>query len=606
MGKFFLFTLSVFSCLIIFQSRLTGQYYREQVTEKSFEQSELYFNSYFLNPYGLLRWKQVSEGLFDDPFLRLHLNPANLPDFGKRRSLIYLDFRSDRTEPAIITDYRTYQGATAGMRYIPSPPYDPRWYSLTRSEPEPIFSLGVLIYPAENLFLGGTFQLIHKNEDFYRIPSWIYYPVFGYDAFGALALEGNDIPIIDRDYGQNEMTNSAQLYSAFLGYRFSEKFQAGLSLNGVNQSRDGAFTHSSQDEYNSTDNNDWFNFRTTRKTQNYDHIDYSGGIHYYFTPNFSAGVKAGYLSGEAKQKFIRADSSRYKYGDFSELWNWSRNFYRSSTNQGWDHDGNTAYGRISGNYKLPGKSQISFYYQYAKTSVDLRNTSTILDTGYYESRWNWDTTYYAHRNYSSLKDTRSGRGSRENKRHRSMINFKWQLTPKNSIYAGIYYGQENFLINSVEPVVATRYSEHFHFNGFQNPDSTTQLNRLFEDKELNWNYESRFRTIQIPIVVHFQFNKYWGMWLGVNRIMNYWTIKEQTIAVFNRRVKTINDSTSVEKNFGERYTQPTQKITEDFTDLIANFEVALSEQLKINLLIDPEFDETFRIAQWWLSFRANL
>jgi len=585
---------------------LYGQYYREQVTEKSFEQSELYFTSHFMNPYGLLRWKQVSVGLFDDPFLRLQLNPANLPNFGEKRSLVYMDFRGDRTEPSIFADYRTYRAAVYDFAPIPPYYYDPRWYSDTRAEPEPIFSLGILVYPIEKLLLGGTYQVIHKKEDFYRIPSWIYYPRFGYDAMGERVSSDYNIPIIDRYYGEDEMTNNAQLFSGFLGYKLSDRLHLGATVNGITQSREGSYIHSSRDEYNSSNDDEWFNFTLREKNQDYDHIDLSGGIRFFFTHQFSAGVKAGYLNGTAKQDYRSVDSSKYQYGDLSDPWNWSRNASQSITDQNWDHDGNSTYGRISGNYQLPQGNEVTLCYRYSKTDIDFQNASTIRDTAFYKSRWTWDTTYSIHRHFSSLKDTREGKGKRAIKDHQISLNFKWNLTPKNTIYTGIYYASEKSTINSLEPVIADRYSEYFHYHSKYEPDSTTHINRLYENKMLDWQYSSNYWTIQIPIVVHFRFNKYWGFMIGVNRIMESWNIEEQTLAVFNRREKEQNGSTTVETDFGERYTQPSQNFTEDYTDVIANFEVNVSEQLKINLLLDPGFDETFKIYQWWLGFRANL
>jgi hypothetical protein len=96
------------------------------------------------------------------------------------------------------------------------------------------------------------------------------------------------------------------------------------------------------------------------------------------------------------------------------------------------------------------------------------------------------------------------------------------------------------------------------------------------------------------------------MILGINRILENWEIKDQTTAYFSRREITEDGETRTETNFGERYTQPRRKISEDKTDFIAGFEAAISKQFRINLLLDPSFKDEFNIAQWWLSFRANL
>ncbi|HES59957.1 MAG TPA: hypothetical protein ENO18_05940, partial [Caldithrix sp.] len=72
--------MNKFYVLILLPFLLLAQYYGERVTEKSFESSDLFFNSYYLNTFGIYNFRNVATGLFDDPFLRLHLNPALLPN----------------------------------------------------------------------------------------------------------------------------------------------------------------------------------------------------------------------------------------------------------------------------------------------------------------------------------------------------------------------------------------------------------------------------------------------------------------------------------------------------------------------------------------------
>jgi len=594
--------------LFFLRSGLIAQYYNERANEKSFEQSDLFFKSHFLNPYGLFRFKDVSLGIIEDPFISLHLNPANLPDFGEKRTYFYLDFRGDRTEPEIIDVYRVYAypaySQYSRLDMIAPYYYNPRWFSTTRQEPEPTFSFGMLSYPYKKLLVGGTYQIISKKEQFYQVPSWFYYPLFGYDAFGAKAAE--NIPIIDRYSGEDEMINSGHLFSGFLGYQLSDKIDAGISVNGVIQSRDGSYLNSNRDEYGST--NDWDNmsFNQRERNQDYNHIDFSGGLRYRFNHDFYAGLKIGYLSGEADQDFLSVDSSRYEY--YYDPENWSSNAYRSITNQKWNHDGNTTYGRINLKHKLQDENEVNFFYFYSKGETDLVNSSAVSDTGYYKSNWtyDWDTTFSIHRYYSSLSDNRSGSGTREETTHQSMVSFKWKLTPRNTLYAGVLYSRAKFNITTIEPVTADRYSEYLYYNSGYDPDSSTYLTRLEEDKTLDWKYESLNWSLQIPIFMKFQFNKTWSMMLGINRILDNWEITEQTTAIFIRRYRIEDGIVKEETNFGERYTEPVIHTTEDYTEVISSFEAAISEKLSINLLLDPEFKDNFRIAQWWLSFRAKL
>jgi len=187
-----------------------AQYFGERTTEQSFENSSLHFNSHYLNPFGIANFKNVTPGLIDNAFLNLYINPANVPDLNENEFLFYLEFRGDRTEPLIMENYVTpYYFMSDAMFYRPY--RDPRWFTLTRSEPEPILSAGVITYPlkgiVDNLFIGGTYQLIHKEEKFYTMPYWIYYPNYYYDALGVRAEGLSNIPIQDRYSGKDEMIN---------------------------------------------------------------------------------------------------------------------------------------------------------------------------------------------------------------------------------------------------------------------------------------------------------------------------------------------------------------------------------------------------------------
>ena len=94
--------------------------------------------------------------------------------------------------------------------------------------------------------------------------------------------------------------------------------------------------------------------------------------------------------------------------------------------------------------------------------------------------------------------------------------------------------------------------------------------------------------------------------VGVNHVEKSWDIREQTTAFFNERVSMENGVMRTERNFAERYTQPRQRRSEEFTDVITSIEARLSDQFKVNLLINPDFKDSFRIAQWWLTFKTTL
>lgn len=595
------------SLIILIPFMLSAQYYGERTTEQSFEQSELYFKSHFLNTYGIYQYKDVAPGLFDDSFLNLYINPANFQYSDSASTLLYIDFRGDRTEePILQNNYSPWFGYRSPYFYCIPP--DPRWLTKTRSEPEPIFSFGLITSPlpevTKNLMFGFTYQLIHKEEPYYSTPYSIYNSRYGFDSFGAKVLE--DVPIEDRYSGSDEMSNEGHLYSAFLGYQLSDDLNFGIGMNGVMHSRDGKYGDSYNDEYGNTDNRQWSNSSWQEREQEYDHFDVNFGINYKLTSKLNVGVKAGQLKGDADQTYISTNSyfSQYNTPNVSE--EWSQYFSEGETKQKWKHEGNTNY--IGFNFKRQVSSQktLSGYYRFSYADIDVTTNSSIVDTSYNSSRWvsYYDSTVRTHAGQSSTSDIRTGFGKRKKYIHQAMLNYKWQLTPVTTITTGIYAYKNDAEVEISEPALVRRYSEYQ-----SDENGITQywdLRILKEDKQLEWRYKSKEWSLQIPIILNFNFSDHWGMMLGVNRILETWKIEDQTTAYFKYRERNEDGVILTENNFGERYTQPTEHISEDFTDIITGFNVAVAPEFKIRLLIDPEFENEFRIAQWWLGFEAKL
>ncbi len=596
----------IFYLLLLLSAITYPQYFGERTTEQNFEQSDLYFKSHFLNTYGLYNFKKIAVGFFKDPFLNLYLNPACIPDLGDNEVLIYIDFRGDRTEVPIIDNYVVplYNSAA-----VYRPIFDPRCFSVTRTEPEPIFSIGILNYPLKditnNLFIGGTYQLINRQEKFYTVPYGIYYPNYYYDAFGMRAEGLANIPIIDRYAGKDELSTVGHLFSAFAGYRINEQLSVGLSLNGVVHSRDGEYANNYRDEFGQMGDYDNSSFNNQIRKQEYDHLDVSAGVLYAVTEKISVGAKVGYLNGNADQNYSSANKYFYQHKkpNITDEWSYSINDYQNK--QQWIQDGSSKYFSLNFTRYIDDKKEFSGYYRYTNSDIDLSNSTNILDTSFYTSRYysTYDTAYYLYDGHSFTSDVRKGTGTRKVNMHEVLINFLWKLTEKTNVRAGIYYNSTSTNVNSSEPVISLRKSSYNYIN--KNNTNNYQYD-LFEDKILEWEYDARSWSLQIPIVFNFGINENWSIMLGLNRILNGWEIEDKTTAYFAKRERNENGDIKIEMNFGERYTQPKQKITEDFTKVMAGLNVNLSNAFAIRLLVDPEWGDYFNLAQWWLSFTAKL
>lgn len=587
-----------------------AQYNGERETEQSFENSSLYFNSHYLNPLGIANFKNVMPGLIDNPFLNLYINPANVPGIDDKDFLFYLEFRGDRTESLIADRFTSPNYFVNDVYYRQqSIYYDPRWFTVTRSEPEPILSVGIINYPlkgiTDDLFIGGTYQVIHKEEKFYAMPYWIYYPSYYYDALGVRAEGLADVPIEDRYSGKDEMINEGHLYSAFAGYRISEMWSIGASINGIIHSRDGRYLNSNKGEYGNPDD-DYSSIESQERIQDYDHIDFSGGINFQPDPFFKIGLKAGKLTGDAEQgyDFQTGYSSRHNTPEVSE--EWSYYLSDSKTEQSWNRDGGSTYYGMNFTRYINDDKSFSGYYKFTKTDIDLSSSSSIIDTSFHSSRYVYNNYSYRYGGNSSAYDIRSSVGSKEANKHEGMINFKWALTPGSSVYIGLYFNSTETEILNTEPVKVNRTSNYYYTSTDPQNEDYSRSYSLVEGKVLKWEYKSDYSTIQIPVIFNFRFGESWGMMLGLNRILESWEIKDITTAYFDLREKNENGEIKRETNFGERYTQPAKKITEDFTKIFASFDASISDAFKVRMMFDPEFEHQFRISQWWLSFEAVL
>jgi len=599
--------------LLILGSSITAQYNQETVTEKSFENSDIFFNSHFLNPFGVESFKTVAIGLIDNPFLNLQQNPANLPSFNSSKSILYLDFRGDRSrnylaqdfaEPAFYEDY--------ALTSI----VDPRWYNSTRERPEPVFSLGLLrkLTGEDNsgIMVGGTYQLVYREDPFYQIPNWIYYSRFGYDELAGVSADLTNVPITDVANGTDELLTTGHFYSGFISASLNDRLNLGVSLNGVQQELDGLYGNLYRDSNNS--NSSWQSFSESNRErlQDYSHWDIAAGLTYKLNESSLAGMKIGYLDGSAEQSFTSQDTSLYSFGTPRVSPEWNLSGYRSDTQQSWDREGDTRYARLHYSSQVNKEVRIGIQYRLEQSKQDLLNSSVISDSSEYDSRWVNGSNFSEYQNRYTLSDSRSGSGERERLSQLAQLSAEWKISPKTTITAAATYLNRNTDINSVETVLADRSSFYRNVFNHSGLDSNRSDLSVFEDKTLDWNYSSDYWSLQVPVIADIQFNKTWRWTVGINRILESWRINEETIATFKRRVRVENGNTTTEENFAERYTVPPERITEQSTDFITSIEASLSDKLSINLLLDPDFtddyygDGNFRIAQWWLGFKAKL
>ncbi|MHC1738411.1 MAG: hypothetical protein AB9882_10410 [Ignavibacteriaceae bacterium] len=597
---------NLFLILFLFSTLLFSQYYEERTSEQNSEQSDIYFRSHSLNPFGLSGFKAITAGFIDNPFLNLKINPADFTLPKGKDLYLYVDFRGDRQEAWFDGDYVMPMDYTGGYSSVYLP--DRRWITVSREEPEPIISFGIILRPlsevSEKFFVGGSYQFLRKNENYYDSPYGVYYYRYYYDSFGAANEIGQGVPVTDRYSGADEMTNVGHFLSFFTGYEFSDELKAGIGINGVIHSKEGEYSNSYNGEYGSSNTEKWNSFQSEERAQDYKHIDLSLGVKYSPLSTFALGLKAGYLNGKGNQSYSYSGnnlSERNKPGVSSE---WYYYFYDASTSQNWEKKGGTVYGGLDFQKRFKEDKVISGYYLYSSAKIDLTTNSVIKDTSNHNGRWVYNQEWYNYSGYSALSDIRTGTGERNIKTHEGMVNLKWKLNDNTTLSTGIYINNTNTKITSTEPASVYRVSSNSSATWQGNYNNYFQSRR--EEKTLVWEYMSDFTTIQIPVLLYFRLSDQWELMTGISRIANAWDIEDVTTAYFTKREKTDLDTSTTELNFGERYKMPRQRISEDLVKFLMSLKLNISDEFSARVMFEPEFDPYIRIAQWWFAIEANL
>lgn len=559
----------------------------------------------------MTNFKEITPGLIDNPFLNIFINPSRITEI-KDRFNFYADFRAERIkEEQKFVDYP--------MPHLRPDFYFPIYvrlpiYSTSKAqiEPEPKFSIGFITAPlksiANKFFIGATYQIIHKVESFYSVPSWIYYPSIDYDLLGNRLAEVDYYPSYDIFGEQDEMITSANLFSVFSGYKLIDNFSIGLQINRIDHFKDGIYRKTYNENSGNINNTIYYSNYFINRNRNYKQTDFAFGVT-YSKSLLKLGAKLGVLNGKADQSLKSTNSHFFQQNqpDLSPTWNIDYNDYKITQN--WNNSGNVYYGGIDFFYNLTEDIHLTGYFNYAKGDINFQNSSIIKDTSYYYSKYDYlmDNQNYWNKSKSSysLIDNRTGDGVKKKSDYSGLIVLRWKVSSNVKLIFGLAYFEKNFDIKSREPVIneiVSMYTFNTNNLNYQNRNSYIQV---FEDKVLEWNYSSVEFSYQIPVVFDFVLSEKFVISVLVNQIYGGIKTKEYTEAFINQRVRTENDSTKQMSNIIEKYTYPTIRYTFDKTDLIGKFKFNLHPNFKICFLINPELTPSINVAQVWFSIEAR-
>jgi hypothetical protein len=593
--------------LLIVSLTVKAQYRSDRPLEMSFEQSGFFFSPSFLNPLGAEDFQRASVLTSDDPLHAIQRNPANLSRFDRDTlsgNYLYLDFRNNRQ--VVEQGYHGYR-----LFDYSYPRYGWGYYHTTkRDELNPLVSVAYLTrLPVldNSLSIGVTYQLINQAEKYYAIPRDIYRNLAGKDNFG-VAYEGvGDYEIEDRYSASDDMYHEGHAINAFLAWEVTNAFQVGLKAGKFLFDRQGSF--GSDNLWN--ERMDYYSYwkKHEDRMQDYGHWDYSLGLKYAFHEGSRLGLYAGLVTGDVVQGMDKDDESVSRSGERGTS-RWSDYQSWHTTDQQWDHSGNTVYSGLQWNKKLKQDLHLRLMYNFSRLSQDLGLGSSIeseSDNEYYSESSDY---LYESEGYSNMFDDRNGDGERTISNHTIQSALNWQVVNEHHFSVGLIMGFRNQRTNTSEKVDAFSETYRYYHNIYNGNEHTHEYYRLTEeDKTINWKFRSHLRYLQIPVMYQYDINPRFDLLVWINRTMNFWKIENTTLVLYDYRRRVENNETLIETMTGERISEPDERISATNTNFLVGITFSPVSNISVQFLASPGIedhslvDKKIRGTQYWLNIR---
>lgn len=562
-----------------------AQYYGDRPLEMSFEQSDMFFTPSFINPMGNGQFKNVSLQSSGHPLSELQRNPANAGAFFRDTlpgNYFYIDFGSSHS--------------TLSQRNGYIYPYDFRpgpWYNQPARPEEltPVLSAAWMTrLPVLNnsVSLGATYQLITQGEHYYAIPHDIYKNMAGRSLDGAAYAGTEGYEITDRYAGADEMYHEGHALNAFVSWQINEALAVGFRAGRFMFERDGSFGSNNlwtqQIDYQSH----WKSNET--RSQEYDHTDFSLGM-VYSGNRHRVGLHAGVLTGNATQLMARDDDSKSLYGQpGNSQYNNYQSWYLSD--QLWKHEGQNIYAGLLWEKQVRDELSFRFMYNISSLANDLVLESSIeseSDNTYYYQSGNY---LNESEGFSKMHDFRNGTGERTVMTHRAGVSMDWHVNPGQRFIFGAIYNSRNQLTNTSEYVDSYAESSSSWSYTYQNGESSsTYYSKAIEDKTINWEYKTRLRSIQLPLMFEFGLGQRFEVLAGISRTMNFWKTENTSLILYDYRERIQDQQTKIEYNTGERITEPRERLSVINTNLIGGVSFLPTPLVRVQLIVSPGLEK---------------
>jgi hypothetical protein len=586
-----------------------GQYYGERVLQKGFEQCDFFFTPSNVIPYGLGQFAGTTPGVLRDPLLDLVLNPAHLRlDSTHSDMMIYTDFRAARAVKDQVDFVYPWYGV-ADVRSSLYMPY-PAVYLQNRRELEPVFSGALIGRPlgeaAPGLILGMTYQLVMQDQKYYSVPQDIYRTVVGADYAGrSSALSESNMPIVDKYSGQDNMHQTGHFVSVFARQTFWERLDVGAKLSRVTFERNGAFGSSNfWDSYYSASSSTslWASMET--RDQGYAHWELSGGALLHVNEKTTLGLSAGHVWGTATQSLSNLDTSYYGY-----TYDQSKGIYDRSMNklQLWRNEGRTTQFGIELRSRVAAGTTLTLFFRPRWSSIQLHTAGSVLDTNYSYYTYQNNNELYTSSSRYRFSDVRIGGGEEQGNAHLMLGTLTWDLDSKVTLSLGAQLEFMSRETKTVDNVQVHGLSTYWH------DYNSTPHSAVYQDdeiKDLIWTFTAKRRSFRIPVFITFRPSQATGILLGLSRDMTTWEIDDVTLAAIHYRYMNRDGAVTERQNFGERYTQPREEVSDITTTFMAGFTLSPSSMFQARLLVVPVFSEgidgqELEQFQWWLGLTVT-
>jgi hypothetical protein len=547
--------------------------------------------------------------LFQDPLSRLAVNPAFFSIDTVKGHYAYLDFRSVseiRSQSNFIYPMYDYRMAV-DLAILPYP----RYYLNTRKELQPVFSGAYLTRPFPSLlphfYAGVTYQAVFQDDKYYPIPQDIYRSVLGYDYAGTRAT-AEDLPIVDRYKGSDDIHHLAHMISLFSAYDIMENLRLGVKLGRTSFNRDGSFGSQNlwDGYYNPTYKSIWGNLES--REQQYRDWDLAAGLRYSFGERDELGLLFGRLWGNADQGLVRTDTSFYGSGTPGVGTNWSYYMRSGFTEQSWDHNGGATYGGIQLDRTLSPSVTLNLLYGFNKQNVDIGLASSISDTSFNSYRYKYnDTLVSRSEGYYRLIDARTGGGTKSSSTHRFFASLHWRPHDRTNVTVGLQLEFQSSETRTDEGVFSRRQSQYTGSYGRYN---YAWFDRTLEQKHLLWTFRTDVTTLSIPVVFQWHAMDWLDALVGVSRAMSSWEIDDVTLAIISVRDRQTSSGDEHRENFGERYTMPRERVSDVRTSALLGLTARPSSLFNIRLLVTPNIVDDYEGShiqdlRWWLAFQLT-